>query len=193
MTDPKNPKYLAHIPGEEGNYEAGGAQMVRVCDGKTLPKGDPDKVYLLRPFGNQAHEIWDTTDPSHPLLVTRVVEGLKGTHKSWWECDTGIAYLVAGAPGWRVTRMTEVYDLSDPAHPVKIRDFGLAGQQPGADRPGADGTARHDRAARRPTASISAMAPTRAALCRSSTATSCCTGRRSRPTTICATPRSGAS
>ena len=28
--------------------------------------------------------------------------------------------------------MTEVYDLSDPAKPVKIRDFGLAGQEPGA-------------------------------------------------------------
>ncbi len=28
--------------------------------------------------------------------------------------------------------MTEVYDLSDPAKPVKIRDFGLVGQQPGA-------------------------------------------------------------
>ena len=28
--------------------------------------------------------------------------------------------------------MTEVYDLSDPAKPVKIRDFGLVGQEPGA-------------------------------------------------------------
>jgi hypothetical protein len=132
VTDPKQPKYLAHIPGEEGNYEAGGAQMVRVCDGKSLKQGDPAAVYLLRPFGNQAHEIWNTADPTHPKLVTRIVEGLKGTHKSWWECDTGIAYLVSGEPGWRVPRMTQVYDLSDPAHPQKIRDFGLPGQQPGA-------------------------------------------------------------
>ena len=28
--------------------------------------------------------------------------------------------------------MTQIYDLSDPAHPVKIRDFGLPGQEPGA-------------------------------------------------------------
>src|SRR5262250_1224250 len=35
VTDPRNPKYLAHIPGSpEGAGEAGGAQMVRVCDGK---------------------------------------------------------------------------------------------------------------------------------------------------------------
>jgi hypothetical protein len=135
VTDPRHPKYLAHIPGEPGLYEAGGAQMVRVCDGKTLPKGDKSKVYLLRPFGNQAHEIWDTTDPAHPKLVTRVVEGLKGTHKSFWECDTGVAYLVSGVPGWRVPRMTQIYDLSDPAHPVFIRNFGLPGQQPGATGP----------------------------------------------------------
>ena len=38
VTDPANPKYLKHIPGLEGNYEEGGAQMVRVCDGATLPK-----------------------------------------------------------------------------------------------------------------------------------------------------------
>jgi len=135
VTDPHHPKYLAHIPGEEGLYESGGAQMVRVCDGKSLPKGDPSAVYLLRPFGNEAQEIWNTADPAHPKLLLRIEEGLKGTHKNWWECDTGIAYLVSGEPGWRVSRMTEIYDLADPAHPRKIRDFGLPGQQPGASGP----------------------------------------------------------
>jgi hypothetical protein len=132
VTDPAHPKYLAHVPGLEGHYEEGGAQMVRVCAGKTLPKADPNAVYMLRVFGGRAHEMWNVTDPAHPVLITRIVEGLKDTHKSWWECDTGIAYLVSGAPGWRTRRMTQVYDLSDPAHPVKIRDFGLAGQEPGS-------------------------------------------------------------
>jgi len=132
VTDPREPKYLAHIPGLQGHYEEGGAQMVRVCDGKTLPKGDPSKTYMLRVFGGLAHEIWDVTDPAKPALVTKVVEGLKDTHKSWWECDTGIAYLVSGVQGWRVRRMTQVFDLSDPTKPVHIRDFGLVGQEPGA-------------------------------------------------------------
>jgi hypothetical protein len=134
VTDPRRPKVLFHIPGDEGFAEDGGAQMVRVCDGKLLPKADAGAVYMLRTFGNQAHEIWNTTDPSAPKLITRLT-GLKGTHKNWWECDTGIAYLVSGVPGWRVPRMTEVYDLSDPSKPVKIRDFGLPGQQPGAGGP----------------------------------------------------------
>ncbi len=134
VTDPAHPKYLAHVPGEPGLFEDGGAQMVRVCDGAGLSKADKNAVYMLRTFGNSAHEIWNVADPSHPVLVTRLT-GLKGTHKSWWECDTGIAYLVSGAEGWRVPRMTQVYDLSDPAHPVFIRDFGLPGQEPGSTGP----------------------------------------------------------
>jgi hypothetical protein len=131
VTDPRQPRYLAHIPGVEGLGEQGGAQMVRACDGKSLPKGDPDAVCLLRTLGNEAHEIWNVADPAQPKLVTRI-NNLKNTHKNWWECDTGIAYLVSGAQTWRTRRMTEIYDLGDPAKPVKIREFGLAGQQPGA-------------------------------------------------------------
>ena len=135
VTDVRNPKYLAHVPGEEGKAEAGGAQMVRVCSGAELPKADKGKFYMLRVFGNQAHEVWDVTDPSQPALLTTVVKGLKGTHKNFWECDTGIAYLVSGHPQWRTNRMTQIYNLADPLKPVFIRDFGLVGQQPGAGGP----------------------------------------------------------
>ena len=42
-----------------------------------------------------------------------MLDGLKSTHKTGGECDTGIAYLVSdGAPsGWRTNRMTKIYDL----------------------------------------------------------------------------------
>jgi hypothetical protein len=132
VTDPKQPKYLTHIPGEEGKAEQGGSQMVRVCSGENLPKADKTKFYMLRVFGNQAHEVWDVSDPAKPILLTTIGKGLKGTHKNFWECDTGIAYLVSGNPQWRTNRMTQIYDLSDPAKPVFIRDFGLLGQQPGS-------------------------------------------------------------
>ena len=132
VTDPRAPRYLAHIPGEPGDGEAGGAQMVRACNGADLPKADKSKVYLLRSYGKQAHEIWDVTNPQKPSRLTVVVDKLRDTHKSWWECDTGIGYLVSGVEGWRTRRMTQVFDLSDPAHPVLIRNFGLVGQQPGA-------------------------------------------------------------
>ena len=131
VTEPKQPKLLAHIPGAPG----GGAQMVRVCKGAELPRADKGKVYLLRPFGNSAQELWDVTDPARPKLVSKVATGLQGTHKNWWECDSGIAYLVSGVPGWRTSRMTQIYDLGNPAKPVFIRNFGLPGQQPGATGP----------------------------------------------------------
>ena len=172
VTDPAHPKYLHHIPGQEGKYEAGGAQMVRVCDGKTLPKGDRNAVYMLRTFGSEAHEIWNVADPANPVLITRL-GGLKDTHKSWWECDTGIAFLVSGAPDWRTRRMTQVYDLSDPAHPHEDQGFRPARAGAGRDRRGADRSCTgRSRPAPKATASISATAPTRAASCRSSIATS---------------------
>jgi hypothetical protein len=137
VTDPKRPRYIAHIPGEPAAASGGGggAQMVRVCSGSDLPRADKNKFYLLRSFGETAHEMWDVTDPAKPNRLNVIIGGLRDTHKSWWECDTGIAYLVGGAVGWRTTRMAMIYDLSDPARPVFIRNFGLPGQQPGAKGP----------------------------------------------------------
>jgi len=131
VSEPNRPKLIAHIPGAPGS----GAQMVRVCDGSELPRADRSKVYLLRPYGNSAQEVWEVTDPARHRLVSKVATGLQGTHKNWWECDSGIAYLVSGVPGWRTSRMTQIYDLADPAQPVFIRNFGLPGQQPGASGP----------------------------------------------------------
>jgi hypothetical protein len=128
VTDPAKPATLHHIPGPAG----GEAQMVRVCSGGELPRAARDRVYLLRSFGHSAHEVWDVTLPGPPRRVSVVSEGLRGTHKSWWECDTGIAYLVSGVPGWRTSRMTQIFDLSDPRKPVHVRDYGLPGQEPGA-------------------------------------------------------------
>ncbi len=137
VTDPSRPRYLAHIPGESAPAAGGGggAQMVRVCSGSNLPRANKNKFYMLRSFGASAHEMWDVTDPAKPSRLNVIVGGLRDTHKSWWECDTGIAYLVGGVVGWRTPRMAMIYDLSDPASPKFIRNFGLPGQQPGARGP----------------------------------------------------------
>jgi hypothetical protein len=149
VTDPANPKYLAHIPvGTTGN---GGAQMVRVCDGSTLPVHNT-KVYMLRSYatGNPgAHELWDVTDPSKPVGVFTVAGGnpiigdLATTHKSWWECDTGIAYIVGRrnvdtADGWQPGNEHHIFifNLGDPTKPPDfLRDWALDGQQPGGVLP----------------------------------------------------------
>lgn len=131
VTDPRRPRYLHHLPGAPGLYEQGGAPALQVCNGKDLPKGDPKKVYLLRSLGNTADEIWEVSNPAKPELLAQI-QGMEGTGPIWWECDSGVAYLVAGTPGWRAHRMAHLYDLANPEHPVFIRDFGLVGQQPGS-------------------------------------------------------------
>ncbi len=143
VTDPKKPKYLFHLP--VANGAGGGQQMVRVCDGSTLPIHD-NKVYLLRSYADSAHEIWDVTNPSNPLPVRTVaggnpvISGLTGTHKSWWECDSGTAWVVGRratdtAAGWRPGNHIMVFDISNPANPVFLRDWALDGQQPGGVPP----------------------------------------------------------
>ena len=128
VSDPAKPLLLHHIPGEPG----GGAQMVRVCSGRDLPRAARERTYLLRTYGHTAHEVWDVTLPGSPRRLAVVADSLRGTHKNWWECDTGIAYLVSGVPGWRSSRMTQIFDLGDPRQPLFIRDYGLPGQEPGA-------------------------------------------------------------
>jgi hypothetical protein len=152
VTNPKNPKYLSHIPGPAGSIDAGGSQMVRVCSGDVLPSLTRQEAirkrghwYMLRTHGNssgltnpiESQEVYDVTDPSNPQFLKTIVGGLSNTHKNWWECDTGIAYLVANIPseGWQHSGSTQhlkIYNLHDPSNPQYIRDFGLVGQQPGA-------------------------------------------------------------
>ncbi len=108
--------------------------MVRVCDGSELPHANKSKVYLLRTRGSEAHEMWDVTDPTKPSRINVIEDGLRDTHKNWWECDSGIAYLGASRAGaLHLRHGLRSYDLDgDPSEPQFIRDFGLPGQQPGA-------------------------------------------------------------
>jgi hypothetical protein len=133
VTDPARPVYLFHIPGGTGTGEAGGAQMVRVCD--NLP-GAPGagNVYMLRATST-SHELYNVSNPAVPGFVSLVAGPFSATHKNEWECSTGIAYLVSAVPGWRVSRVTQVYDLSTPSAPHFIRNFDLVGQEPGATGP----------------------------------------------------------
>jgi hypothetical protein len=74
VTDPKNPRYIAHIPGEQGEGEAGGAQMVRTCSGSDLPKGVDGTCWSPRSSrassgirtraGGNAIPVWRTSFPA---------------------------------------------------------------------------------------------------------------------------------
>jgi len=144
VTDPARPIYLTHFP--PTGAEASGTQHVQVCDGSALPGADDSKVYAIRTNGLLSYEVLDVTDPAAPKFLTTIAEtgvssrpeserGNRETHKFQWDCATGIAYMNGTAQGWRVTRVLQAFDLSDPAHPKHIRDFGLVGYEPSATGP----------------------------------------------------------
>jgi hypothetical protein len=139
VTDPARPVEKFHIPVPAAG---GQSQSVRMCLGSDLPKGVSGHVYLLRNVqGSSAsgYEVWDVTNVSNPTLVG-AMRGLRNTHKMWWECSTGIAYLPGSrdvlAPNrWRQGQSMVVADWSNPANPLYIRTFGLPGGQPDAIGP----------------------------------------------------------
>src|SRR5262245_8079892 len=55
VTDPRRPTIIHHLPTESDAVvtggEGGGAQMVQVCAGRNLPKGDPARFYMMRTDG----------------------------------------------------------------------------------------------------------------------------------------------
>jgi hypothetical protein len=136
FTNPERPVEKFHIPVP---VAGGQAQMARMCLGSDLPRGTPGAVYLLRNVqGSSAsgYEAWDVTDVSKPKLVG-AMRGIRNTHKLWWECATGIAYMpgsrdVAAPNRWRTGQSMVVADWSNPASPQYIRTYGVVGAQPGA-------------------------------------------------------------
>jgi len=141
ITDPKKPVEKYHIA---GNAQGAQSQSNRMCLGSDLPDGIPGKVYMMRNVqsGDPAfsgYEVWDVTDVTSPTLVSSI-RNMRNTHKHWWECKTGIAYLPgslrAPAPQWRQGQSMVIVDWKNPAAaPIYIRTYGLPGAQPSGTGP----------------------------------------------------------
>lgn len=144
VTDPRRPVEKFHIPGP---IPAGNAQTQsnRACLGSDLPGGIPGRVYMMRNVqtNNQAvsgYEVWDVTDVTAPTLVG-ALRNLRNTHKHWWECKTGIAYLPGSKgtafnqPLWRQGQSMMIVDWKTPSTPIYLRTHGLPNAQPGGVGP----------------------------------------------------------
>ena len=140
VTDPANPVEKFHIPGPIANGSAQ-TQSNRMCLGSDLT-GDPSNknVYMMRNVQTNTaavsgYEVWDVTNVNSPSLVGSI-RHLRNTHKHWWECKTGIAYLPGskdatyGLPLWRQGQSMLIVDWKNPASPIILRTHGLPGGQP---------------------------------------------------------------
>ena len=136
ITNPSKPTYLHHQPPSEG---AENRQHVQVCNGNDLPNANPEKVYLINTNGSLGAELLDVSDPEKPQIIGMIYytgttdQGGKQTHKIYWDCESGIAYLNGTPEGWRIRRVLQLFDMSNPLEPKHIRNFALDGSQPGAD------------------------------------------------------------
>jgi hypothetical protein len=165
VTNPAHPVFVHHIPSIFPASMSGGsgATHVAVCGGNTLTSPGnthpyAGKWFLIRHSGSLDQEIWDVSNPSNPSMISVLIGGpnavlpldtggryLTANHHIWWECDTGIAYVIAQSDGptaslnWKESGSKQhvyIYDLHDPHNPVFIREWGLVGQQPGAANTG---------------------------------------------------------
>lgn len=83
--------------------------------GGDLPHADPPNGYLLRSNGNESHEIWEVTDPVHPMFVAELArmghtpDGQMHTHNNWWEWRVEKRFRLGG--GRRVDAQINVFNL----------------------------------------------------------------------------------
>ncbi len=120
VTYPNNPVFLWHIPASQGS-----SSHVAVCGSNTLnnapskPGLPANHWYIVRHNGSIDQEVWDVTNPTAPVELEEILTGLNFTHHIWWECDNGIAYVIAGsaADGWKSGQHVYIFDLSNPAKP----------------------------------------------------------------------------
>jgi hypothetical protein len=138
ITNPARPVEKFHIPAPASGAQT---QSERACLGSDLPKGIPGKVYLMRnvqtnTLSVSGYEVWDVTDVTNPKLVGQM-RNLRNSHKHWWECKTGLAFLPGSkaTPRWRQGQSMIIVDWSDPANPVYLRTHGLPGGQPSGTGP----------------------------------------------------------
>ncbi|NWF54258.1 MAG: hypothetical protein HXY45_05635 [Syntrophaceae bacterium] len=133
VSDPRQPRVVAHIPGRRGAESRAVQVAHKFFDGKD---------YLLR---NQesgdfiGFEAWDITVKGKPRMVS-TISHLQAAHKIWWDVKTGYAHLSGTQPGWRGQHLI-IYDLRNPSQPKFVSTWGLPQQRPGG--PGGEGVSLH--------------------------------------------------
>ena len=104
VTDPKKPKETFPYSGpRRGRSGTDGAHVPRL---RAARRGARTRLLDAQHPGNAAqqsgYEIWDVTDIKKPLPVASL-QGIRNTHKLWWECKSGLAYM----PGSRDVPATQ--------------------------------------------------------------------------------------
>ncbi|HUP93180.1 MAG TPA: hypothetical protein VM074_13110 [Solimonas sp.] len=123
LSDPQNPRVLSYFgPGNSKHGAVGthrGAAFIAYPDGRLATVISTDTSI----------EVWDLSNPAHPRRLPSL-HPVQGSHKVGVVPGTPIVYNAASAGGGtpqgnlgQGTGVTEIFDLSDPDHPVHVQDF----------------------------------------------------------------------
>ncbi len=124
VTNPRQPKIVKHIPGRKGAESRAVQVSIKHFGGKD---------YLLRNQESSeftGFEVWDISGKANPQMIS-TIGPLQAAHKSWWDTETGYAYLSGTQAGWRGQHLI-IYDLKNPLQPKFVANWGLPQQLPGA-------------------------------------------------------------
>ena len=131
--------------------------MARMCLGSQLPGGHGGQGLSAaqRPGRRQSRAIRYGTSRTveHAGAEARRLLGIRSTHKQWWECSTGIAYMPGSknarlhpaAPQWRQSQAMLIYDWQTSERSAGLHPHvRLAGRPARRDGAGAELAARSD-------------------------------------------------
>ncbi len=131
VSDPKNPRPLAHVEIPVGwhSHKVRASNGVMIVNHEKFRDGAPE-------FGGGLG-IYDVSNPAAPRLISKWRTGGSGVHR--FDYDGRYAYISPTADGF-VGNIVKILDLADPAKPVEVGAWWIPGQNAGAgeDYPWAD-------------------------------------------------------
>lgn len=141
VSDPARPVLTCHIPAAPG----ANCRAVQVIES---PRDG--RHYLIRNHETdreQAWEIFDITDRSHPVEVTRITTTPAGpishAHKGWWDRGSGLFFASVGEPGFRPGGHLVIWDLCEPGRPAFVSRHWIDGQHLSEPEPSVGGLTMH--------------------------------------------------
>lgn len=124
ISDPRNPREVAHIPVPPGWH----SHKVRVQNGLMIINHERFGQDGPADFGGGI-AIYDVSDPTKPEPISKWLTGGKGVHR--YDFDGRYAYISPTAEGF-IGNFVMILDLIDPKNPVEVGRWWIPGQNVGA-------------------------------------------------------------
>ena len=98
VTNPRRPRLVAHIPPTDPARDQSKRRWSASATAKSYRAATPTRSTCCGPTASCSHEIWDVTRAAPRRRWSARRQRSADTHKSCWDCESGLGYLVGGVP-----------------------------------------------------------------------------------------------